>query len=421
MTVRFLHAADIHLDSPLTGLTAYGDAPLDALRSATRRAFEGLVDLAIEERVDFVIVAGDLFDGSWKDYNTGLFFVAQMGRLKQARIRVVLLYGNHDAECDLTAGARLRFPNNVSVFPADRAESIRFDDLNVVLHGRSFWQRDVAENLVRTYPDPAPGWFNVGVLHTALSGREGHASYAPCSIEDLRLKGYEYWALGHVHDAEIVCDNPHVVFPGSLQGRHVREVGPHGAYLVEIDGTKVKRLTRVTSDVLRWQVIELDLAAHGSLGEILSCAETAFGSALDEAEGRPLAIRVLLRGQTKLHAELFRREAHLRAELQALALGFGPGRIWIEKVRVQAESTPAENVGTALGDVLSDLNALMAEAPTDPEFLAAFERELAELAVKLPPEVRRSGEPMLELLREGRHADMIRAIAPSLVAQVAER
>ncbi|MGC4069448.1 MAG: DNA repair exonuclease [Polyangiaceae bacterium] len=258
MTVRFIHAADIHLDSPLTGLTAYGDAPLDALRSATRRAFEALVDRALEERIDFMIIAGDLFDGSWKDYNTGLFFVAQMARLKQGNVRVILLYGNHDAECDLTAGARLRFPNNVSVFPADKAESFRLDDLNVVLHGRSFWQREVTENLVRTYPDPVPGWFNVGVMHTALGGREGHASYAPCSLDDLRLKGYQYWALGHVHDAEVVCETPHVVFPGSLQGRHVRELGPHGAFLVDVDGAKVKRLTRIAADVLRWQTVELE-------------------------------------------------------------------------------------------------------------------------------------------------------------------
>ncbi|MGC4069447.1 MAG: hypothetical protein QM784_33305 [Polyangiaceae bacterium] len=164
-----------------------------------------------------------------------------------------------------------------------------------------------------------------------------------------------------------------------------------------------------------------NLANVEAFGDILSTAELALGSALEGAEGRPLAVRVVLRGRTKLHAELFRRESHLRAELQAIALGFGPGRIWIEKVRVQAESEPEQNALSTLGDVLTDLAALLAEAPTDPEFLAAYERELGELVVKLPPEVRRSGEPMLESLREGRYADMIRAVAPSLVAQVAER
>ncbi len=134
--VKFIHTADIHLDSPLKGLEAREDAPIDEIRGATRRAFDNLVDLAIEEEVDFILIAGDLYDGDWKDYNTGLFFVSRMGRLAKAGIRVLIVSGNHDAASQITKAMPL--PDNVTLFSSKKPQSLKIDDLKVVVHGQNY-------------------------------------------------------------------------------------------------------------------------------------------------------------------------------------------------------------------------------------------------------------------------------------------
>ena len=175
--MRFIHAADIHLDSPLTGLSAYPDAPADRLRTVTRDAFGRLVDLALDEAVDFMVIAGDLYDGNWKDANTGHYFCREMGRLNRAGIPVYLLHGNHDAESEMTR--KLTLPDNVHTFESRKASSFRLDTLKVALHGRGYREAATLENLAATYPPPVAGWLNIGVLHTALEGYASHAAMPP--------------------------------------------------------------------------------------------------------------------------------------------------------------------------------------------------------------------------------------------------
>ncbi|TGG78310.1 MAG: DNA repair exonuclease, partial [Aphanocapsa feldmannii 288cV] len=146
-----------------------------------------------------LIIAGDLYDGPWRDCNTGLFFAKQMGRLKQAGIPVFVLHGNHDAESQIARQLKLPLPDNVQVFDAQKAQTFQLDKLNVALHGQSFREKAVTDNLVPDYPTPVQDAFNIGVLHTALDGMSDHAKYAPCSLPELVAKGYDYWALGHVH------------------------------------------------------------------------------------------------------------------------------------------------------------------------------------------------------------------------------
>jgi DNA repair exonuclease SbcCD nuclease subunit len=186
--LKFLHAADVHLDSPLRGLERYPGAPVEEIRAATRRAFENLVALAVEEEVGFVLLAGDLYDGDWKDYNTGLFFAAQMARLEEAGIRAFLIAGNHDAASQITRV--LRPPANVKVFSTKRPETEILEDLGVAIHGQGFAQISVSEDLSAGYPRAVPHLFNIGMLHTSLDGRPGHASYAPCTVDGLRSRGY---------------------------------------------------------------------------------------------------------------------------------------------------------------------------------------------------------------------------------------
>ena len=194
---KFIHAADIHLDSPLRGLEQYEGAPVEEIRNAARRALSNLVDLAIRQEVAFVLIAGDLYDGDWRDYNTGLFFVDQARRLREAKIPLYLISGNHDAANRMTR--TLKMPENVTFFSAERPETALLPDLDVAIHGQSFAKAAVYDDLSEGYPIVDSGHFNIGMLPTCAAGREGHDRYAPCSVEGLKAKGYDYWALGHIH------------------------------------------------------------------------------------------------------------------------------------------------------------------------------------------------------------------------------
>jgi len=170
--IKFIHAADVHLDSPLRGLSRYESAPAESIRDACRRAFENLVELAIKEKVAFVLLAGDLYDGDWKDYSTGLFFRSRMVRLQQAGIPVFLIAGNHDAASVISR--KLSLPENVRSFSSHKPETMQPEHWPVALHGMGFPNRAVDENLVPRYPAPVPGKFNIGILHTSLAGNAGH-------------------------------------------------------------------------------------------------------------------------------------------------------------------------------------------------------------------------------------------------------
>ncbi|NUU22496.1 MAG: DNA repair exonuclease, partial [Streptomycetaceae bacterium] len=179
--MKLLHAADLHIDSPLRGLSRYPGAPAEEFRSAVRRALENLVDLAVHEGVDAVLLAGDVYDGDWKDYRTGLFFGAQMQRLREADIRVCMVAGNHDAQSKITK--ELRLPENVHRFSTAQPETKEYEDLGLAVHGQGFAERDVTDNLALAYPKARDGCLNIGLLHTALEGADGHDTYAPCRVD----------------------------------------------------------------------------------------------------------------------------------------------------------------------------------------------------------------------------------------------
>jgi len=381
--ITFIHTADIHLDSPLKGLEMHEDAPVEAIRGATRRAFENLIDLAIEEKVDFVLIAGDLYDGDWRDYNTGLFFARQMGRLDGAGIRVFMVSGNHDAASQITRAMPL--PGNVTVFSAKKPQSVKLDELGVVIHGQSYSSRAVSDNLALQYPQHESGFFNIGLLHTSLTGREGHADYAPCSVDELKSKGYDYWALGHVHQREIVSAEPLILFPGNIQGRHIRETGAKGATLVTVDDGRIVKAEAVELDVLRWVVCSVDLSACETREAVYEQVRLAMEEELDLAGGKTLALRLLLAGRCSLHAELHARSNQWTEEFRGIAISLGD--VWLEKVkfRTNRDRSLEEIVGedTPLSDLL--------QAIDDFEFgtgaLAAGLPELAGLRTKLPAEL----------------------------------
>jgi len=416
---RFVHAADVHLDSPLRGLTGQEGAAADRIRTATRQAFENLVTQAIQEEAAFVVVAGDLYDGDWRDYHTGLFFVRQMGRLATANIPAFLLYGNHDAESQITR--RLVLPENVKTFSARKPETFELKELDVVLHGQSFRYRDVTDNLVLAYPEPTAGAFNIGVLHTGLGGMGGHANYAPCTIDDLVTKGYDYWALGHVHQANVLHERPHVVFPGNLQGRHIRETGPKGAYLVTVEDGELTELLPIPADVVRWSLLSVDVETCTQTGDVVDRVRTAVEDAVTrDSDGRLLACRIELTGQTEIHDGLLVSTDYLLAEARAAALALGEEAAWVERVVIA--TTPKIDPATlrAREDALGELQRMLNDATADSSLLEQLGADLGELVRKMPHELRADAEDaVLKAAVTGDYSGLIGKVAEYLVARLA--
>jgi len=380
----FIHAADIHLDSPLRGLSRYESAPVDAIRNACRRAFKNLVDLAIEKKAAFVLLAGDLYDGDWKDYSTGIFFSRQMGRLQQHGIRVFAVAGNHDAANRMTKA--LQTPANMKMFSAGKVETVILEEYSVAIHGRSFKARHVDENLAAGFCRGIKGMCNIGLLHTSLDGREGHASYAPCTLDDLRAKNYQYWALGHVHKQEIVSEDPFVVFPGCIQGRHIRESGPKGCVKVTVAENAVTEMEPVPLDVLRWTLTEIDLTDTEEYRDVLENVREAIEMELVRAEDRPLAMRMKLTGTTKLSDHLAAFPEKLEQQIKALGAETAGDDLWIE--RVENMTLGKYDLETALADDTSPGQLLRAivSTPDDPDQIDGLEDKMAELRQKVPPE-----------------------------------
>ena len=381
----FLHAADIHLDSPLRGLSRYATAPVDAIRGASRRAFENLIQCAIDEKVAFVLLAGDIYDGDWKDYSTGIFLSQQIGKLKAHHIHVYAVAGNHDAANKMTKA--LDSPSNMTILASRKVEKIHLAELRVMIHGRSFGTQHVHENLVMGFAAADKACFNIGLLHTSLDGREGHAPYAPCTVDDMRSKGYQYWALGHVHQQEFVAQDPWIVFPGCLQGRHIRETGAKGAVLVTVQHGEISSVKPVALDVLRWALCRVEVSDALTLRDVLERCRQAMNTALAAAEGRSIAMRIRLEGASLLADELAAYPERLEQQLKALGAELAGDEVWVERVE-NAVSGKRD-----LAAVLADDNALAkllndivntVPHPAEIEGLAAI---VADVRQKLPHEV----------------------------------
>lgn len=415
---RFFHAADIHLDSPLRGLAVHESSAAERIRTAARDALDQLVGAAIDEQAAFLVIAGDIYDGDWRDYKTGLFFVNQMGRLNRAGIPVYLLHGNHDAASQITK--RLELPENVHVFSARKPETFRLEKIDAALHGQSFRQRSVTENLVPDYPPPISGAFNIGVLHTGLGGMGGHENYAPCSLDDLINKGYDYWALGHIHQANVLRERPHIVFPGNLQGRHARETGAKGARLVTVADGEIADDAFVPCDVVRWAVVPVAVNGAGGMDEVAGRVRQALESAVaEQADGRLLACRVILTGRTELYARLLASEEQTLAEARAAALGLSGGSAWVEKVKIEAEPAAAEQSAAERGDAVGELLRMLPEAGNDNDLLARFQNKdgIGGLVQSLPFEAREEIEDgIMRAAVDGDYAALIKHAKPYLSA-----
>lgn len=411
---KFLHAADLHLDSPMRGLERYPGAPVEQLRGATRAALENLVQLALNEQARFVVIAGDLYDGDWPDHNTGLFFVTQMNRLRESGVQVFLIAGNHDAANRMTR--TLRLPEHVTVLSNRNPQSIEIDSCGAFVHGQSFPRQEVWENLASAYPRAVRGAFNIGLLHTcATGGSTSHEHYAPCSLDDLRSREYDYWALGHIHQRCEVLREPLALFPGNLQGRHVRETGAKGCLIVEVDDRLQAQARFEPLDVVRWERVTVRAQPEDQIEDLWLRFASELNQQVVDADGRLLALRVEFTGPCRAHKQFGLRPQQSQAELRAIANEAGTGQAWIERIEFRT-LPPLDDCGPSDGP-LAELLAVIRSCESNSQRLSDLAGVLGDLHRRLPADLK-EGSDALRIDDPEWVAGVVRQAEPLLLARL---
>jgi DNA repair exonuclease SbcCD nuclease subunit len=381
MGFRFVHTADVHLDSPLATLALRDPALAELIGGATRKAFVAVIDLCLAERVDALLIAGDLYDGEQTSMKTARFLADQLKRLDEAGVAAFIIRGNHDAESRITR--ELTLPESIKVF-AGRAEAVSLTrgGLEVAVHGVSFAHKHAPESLLPKFRAPIPGSVNIGIMHTSLNGSPGHDLYAPCALSDLHGAGFDYWALGHVHQRFEERGRATIVMPGNPQGRDINEAGRKSATLVAItDDRKIAIEERLTS-VAQFERLRIDLAGLDDWGEALKRIEKGLLAARVAAPSEHLVARLTLAGATPLAWRL-RSDADLLAEESRMA-GAAIGKTWIDKIELDCAAPRA--TGTApSSDPVAELRALMeTEVAQSKAYLDALRAIAEELSRNLP-------------------------------------
>ena len=399
---RFIHTADLHLDSPLKSLALKDQEASDLVANATRQCFTKIIDLCIDEKVDALIIAGDLYDGELRSMKTAEFFSSEMRRLVGAGIRAFIIRGNHDAESRITK--ELQLPKGVYVF-SSRGDSITLEDKNIVLHGVSFSKPQAPESLLSSYPVKKKGHQNIGLLHTSLIGSTEHDTYAPCSLQDLLDMEYEYWALGHIHKRSVYSQTPNtVIMPGIPQGRHINEAGVKSVTLATIQSSGEIQVEERIASLVQFERLDIDLNGAEEWHEIIAASEAAFNKLIGQIETPNAIIRVTLSGTTPMAGRLHRDSDVVLSELREAARRIGS--VFIEQCGINCKVTPSE-IGTANTDPVSELSELMAGQGINHDRIASDAKVLlTKLQTKLPPELRDEfedpdGKLLAEYLAQG--------------------
>lgn len=389
MPFRFVHTADLHLDSPLRSLALKNPELAELVRGATRTALARIVDLCLEEAVDALLIAGDLYDGSQTSMNTALYLASELRRLEAAGIRVFVIRGNHDSQS--TIKKELTLPSNVHLF-SGRVKPVLAKVLEngreVYVHGVGFDNPHAPDSLLSSFQGPVADAVNIGMLHTSLAGAPGHDPYAPCSVAELARHGFDYWALGHVHLRQVHSEAPLIIMPGMPQGRDINEAGPKTVTLVTVgdDGRLAHREHDVGQAV--FERLAVDLSAVEDWRQMLDTAGNALSTLRRRTQADHLIVRLSLTGSTPLTWKLRRDPDLLSAELSNLAASL-PG-CWIEKIDIECRGVDA-SVSLSGPDPVEELAGLIR---SDVLPSHAFRREaglmLEELLQQLPRELRDS-------------------------------
>lgn len=397
----FVHAADLHLDTPFRGVQASAPFVAEALREASLQAFDSIIELALDRKVDFVLFAGDIYDGQERGIRAQLRFLDGLKRLDEAGIHSLIVHGNHDPLESGWSAVTTAWPERVTIFPvvarenekAKVVEIIRGEELLATVQGVSYAERATTENLSATFSRPDGPGVHIGLLHCNVEGSPTkYANYSPCTIDDLRNTGLDYLALGHVHDRRILATgetigDPWIVYPGNTQARSINEIGPKGVYIVNaIDGV-IQTPEFVACDTVRFFQREILIDSCETIADLISLARELEEEILRESDSRSVIVRATLVGHSTLHSQLFKKGAleEILDELRALSRTYAPF-CWWEQI-IDESATPIDlNEIRLRGDFSADLVALTHELNQNAN---SREELLEELVQTIPKSFRK--------------------------------
>jgi exonuclease SbcD len=380
--LRFVHAADLHLDSPFKGIRDLAPQQVaETLCRATFDAYEKIIGLCIRERVDALLVAGDIFDSADRSLRAQLRFVDGLARLESAGIRSFICHGNHDPLNGWEA--RLALPSGCHRFAGEVAGAVVFSEEpeRAVVYGISYPQREVRENLVSRFTNIQPGGFTIGLLHANVDSNPDHDSYSPCTMDDLMRPPIDYWALGHVHSRQVLRQHhPAIVYPGNPQGRHPNETGARGVYLVDVSDSGEIALRFEAVDIVRWELLEVDIRNLETEQELLDAIGQKVAACSEATEGRPVVFRLVLGGRGALHRSLVHPGAvgDILEQINGAWAAQSPWA-WCERVQL-ATALPLDREQILLReDFVGDLSRLCGELQSDAKALSELQQTLREL------------------------------------------
>lgn len=381
--MKFIHAADIHLDSSSTKIKKlYGQKEISVIE-ATHQAFVFLIDYAVEQEVDFMVLSGDLFDSNWRDYSIGLFFIEQIQRLD---CPIYYIRGNHDSENRLFKS--LPFPKNFMIFKSDQPQTIINEDLKIAIHGQSYSHYHTKEDLAAGYPIAAPGYFNIGLLHTSGEKQNGELPYAPYDKKKLLSKKYDYWALGHIHSAKIISKEPHILYSGILQGRHAKETGPKGCYLAAIENNEITSLEFKQLGHVRWEVLSIDLSKVKTEEELKSVLlEKVEPLLVNLPKEVKFIIRFLFEGNSQVEKPIFLDVDYYRNAIHCWLSNRFDHELYIEKLVDNAHYRKGASQANQENALLNFIYENLEDDKIKSEIDQLVEDEKNLILSKLPQEV----------------------------------
>ena len=371
--ISFIHASDLHIDSPFTGIGARSETVAEALRSATFDAFDALVQFCIDKEVQFLLVSGDIYDGADRSLRAQLKFLDGMKRLADHNISSFIAHGNHDSIDGWSS--TIKWPDKVHIFKADPIETkpietkpgetdpietktIKINGEPVAaISGISYGSRNERRNLAKKFKAADPDLFQIGVLHCNCGGNTNHENYAPCRLEDLTKTGFDYWALGHVHEKKILNKNPYVVYSGNTQGLNIRETGERGCYHVVVDENRHVDIEFCPLDAVRWFTARIDITDIDSIDGLDIKIVKSIDRLREQGKGRPVICRIFLTGRGLLYKDLRQKSAvpDLLERIRETGLTEDPF-VWVQNFEVncwpETDLEKRRDLNDLLGQVL---------------------------------------------------------------------
>ena len=407
--IKFIHCADLHIDRPVVRISSMNEALGGLLRQSTFESFSKIIELAIKESVDCVLISGDIYDSADKSLQAQLRFRNGLQQLSNEGIPTYIVHGNHDPLNSWSA--KLEWPKDVYIFPGDKVECKPLTKNGQVIaniYGISFLNRDIFDNLALRFEAKKEHIHRIGMLHTNIGTNTGHEPYAPCTIQDLSASRMDYWALGHIHAHNILKTNdPAIIYPGCSQSTNPGETGEKGCCLVTLEDGADPDIKFIPTDTVRYVKDMIDISNCTSLDDIISSIREKCEQVAVEMNNRHVVIRLSIYGMNDLDSEL--RRGNCIDEIVEHVREYFTGKtpwIWLEKLTLRTTGTYDLATLRQSNDFIADIISIYDELEnTKSEYWASIHDKLNVLFSTWPGQKyldELSDSELLELAYEAR-------------------